>query len=247
MNILHSKKGYTLVELLAVLAVLMIVLTISLSVFTNLDKLANQRIDEGRIVIYNKAFEDFRYNDYSALSSAADTKVILTENGQAKVNQYLNLSSEDINALSNSGKGIYPQNLDECTAAIRVYCNITSLIPKPASGISYSYYYHIPSGKCYVKHSSEIDARDANDWINLNDEYAYLVSRYVLGDVNGDKILSLDDVAALQAYLAHHYTFNDPYLFRCCDANQDGDVNNRDVTVLARAISQGQSLSWKPR
>ena len=241
---LNKKSGYTLVELLAVLAVLMIVLTISLSVFRNLDRLANQRIDEGRIVIYNKAFEDFKFNDYSTLQATKDEKVILTDNDGVKINQYLNLSSEDINALSESGKGRYPKTLEECTAAIRAYCGTSSMIPTPALGMSYRYYYHIPSGKCFVKHISEIDASNQDDWINLNDDYAYLVAYYMLGDVSGDKTLDEKDVETLLSFINGGYSFNDPYLYRCCDTNRDGKVNNRDLMLLQTAIQNGTTLNW---
>ena len=243
MKKITSKKGYTLVELLAVIAVITIILALSLSAFVNLDRLSNSRVDQSRILIYNKAFEDFRFTDYSTLQSTIDKKVVVMQGGKVKVNQYLNLSTEDVEALSNSGKGNYPQTKRECVAVIRAYCGTNDILPFPALGFSYSYFYHVPEGKCYVKAVDEVSPYDS-DWVNLN-EYYTLVTGYLLGDLNNDKVVDNFDATILNQYIAGMYSFNDPYLYYCADINQDGVVNNEDINALRDAINNSTVLKWK--
>lgn len=236
MKTFFNKKGYTLVELLAVLAVLMIITALSLSVFTNLDRISNNRVDQSRILIYNKAFEDFRFTDYSTLQSTPDEQVVIMQGGKVKVNQYLNLSMEDVEALSGSGKGRYPQTKRECVAVIRAYCGTNNILPSPAVGMSYSYFYSISDGKCYVKPIDDPIASTSPLWINLN-EYYTLITGYLPGDLNNDKHYTAQDLSILQQKINGSYSFNDPYLSLCCDVNQDGATNNADLIMLQKIIS----------
>ena len=240
MDIFSSKKAYTLVELLAVVAITVIIAAFTFSVFAELNRVSDIRVDQSRIVIYNKAFEDFRFTDYSTLQSTAKDKVVIAQGGKVKINQYLNLSNEDVEALSNSGKGKYPQTKRECVAVIRAYCGTNEILPSPAAGISYSYYYHIPEGKCYVKTVDEIDPADT-DWINLN-EYYTLITQYMLGDVNGDSIINSDDVTAISQYAAGLYSFTDPYHFFCADINNDGQVNSTDSAMLSQYVNNPDTV-----
>ena len=244
MKSISYKKGYTLVELLAALAVLMVITALSLSVFTDLDRISDNRVDQSRILIYNKAFEDFRFTDYSTLQSTANESVVIMQGGKVKVNQYLNLTMEDVEALSNSGKGRYPQNKRECVAVIRAYCGTNNILPSPALGMSYSYFYHVPEGKCYVKAITDVSPSDP-EWINLN-EYYYLISTYVLGDVNGDKKIDNGDLGVLAQYLNGTHSFSDPYLYSASDVNQDGTVNSDDYDLL-RDVTNGSKKEpgWK--
>jgi prepilin-type N-terminal cleavage/methylation domain-containing protein len=235
MSVLLSKKGYTLIELLAVIAIIVIIASFTFSVFAELKRVSDNRVDQSRVVIYNKAFEDFRFTDYSTLQSTAKDKVIIAQGGKVKVNQYLNLSSEDVEALSNSGKGKYPQSKRECVAAIRAYCGTNDILPSPSVGPSYSYFYHIPEGKCYVKAVDEVDLHDT-EWVNLN-EYYILITNYILGDVNGDKTISSDDVDIIAQYVAGVYSFSDPYHFFCADLDNNGEVNSIDTSILAQYVS----------
>ena len=244
MKILLSKKGYTLIELLAVIAIIVIIASFTFSVFAELNKVSDNRVDQSRIVIYNKAFEDFRFTDYSTLQSTSKDKVIIAQGGKVKVNQYLNLSVEDVEALSNSGKGRYPQTKRECVAVIRAYCGTNDILPSPAVGVSYSYYYHIPEGKCYVKSVSDISPTDT-DWINLN-EYYTLITQYMLGDVNGDPNSSnqaIKDVTVITQYLSGSYSFADPYYYFCADIDGNGEVNASDINILAQYVSNPDSVS----
>lgn len=234
MNILSSKKGYTLVELLAVIAIIVIVASFTFSIFAELNKVSNNRVDQSRVVIYNKAFEDFRFADYSTLQSSGKDKVAVAEGGKVKINQYLNLSGQDIEALSNSGKGKYPQTHRECVAAIRAYCGTNDILPLPAAGYSFAYFYHIPEGKCYVKRVDEISASDT-DWINLS-EYYTLVTNYILGDVDGDKQLTSLDVKKIEDVANGLSNITDIYLYKCCDVNKDGNVTSVDAAVLRKYV-----------
>ena len=235
MKTILSKKGYTLVELLAVIAIIVIIAAFTFSVFAELNKVSDNRVDQSRVMIYNKAFEDFRFTDYSTLQSTSNDKVIIAQGGKVKVNQYLNLSVEDIEALSASGRGRYPTTKRECVAVIRAYCGTNEILPSPAVGLAYSYFYHIPEGKCYVKPIADIDPSDT-DWINLN-EYYTLITNYMLGDVTGDFLINSADVNAIIGYIGGSYSFADPYYYFCADIDGDGDVDNIDVSVLSQYVA----------
>lgn len=168
---LKNKRGYTLVELLVVIAIITIVASFSFVVFAELDRISDNRVDQSRIVIYNRAFEDFRFTDYSALTSVkTEENVIIIEGGSIKINQYFNLKDDDIEALSFSGRGRYPQNAEQCIAAIRAYCGTNEILQDPEAGMTYAYFYNITNGKCEVKSITDTDASNPN-WINLNDAY----------------------------------------------------------------------------
>ena len=168
---LKSKKGYTLLELLAVVGIIAIVATFSLAVFSELDKISNNRVDMNRVLIYNRAFEDFRFTDYTTLTSTkTENKVVIVEGGSIKINQYLNLEDVDVEALSYSGRGSYPQNAEQCIAAIRAYCGTNDILQDPAVGMSYTFVYNVSQGKCEVKAISDIDTSNP-DWIDLNAAY----------------------------------------------------------------------------
>ena len=246
MKFLSSKKGYTLVELLAVIAIITIVAAFSLTVFGELKRISDNRVDQSRIVVYNKAFEDFRFTDYSTLQSTPDEHVIIVEGGKIKINQYLNLSGQDIEALSNSGRGKYPQNKRECVAVIRAYCGTNEILPIPAAGVSYSYYYHIPEGKCYVKAITDVSETDT-DWINLN-EYYTLITQYLVGDANGDTNIDEEDIKTIKDIISgtiDKKTY-DPFLLESADTDRNGVVNRDDWERVEDYINTGNSnlLLW---
>ena len=246
MKLLCSKKGYTLIELLTVMAILIVVASFTFSVFFELNKISDNRVDQSRIVIYNKAFEDFRFTDYSTLQSTPDDHVVVVEGGKIKINQYFNLSGEDANALANSGKGRYPQTKRECVAVIRAYCGTNQILPFPAAGISYSYFYHVSEGKCYVKAISDVDPSDS-DWINLN-EYYTLITEYKLGDPNNDGIINDQDAEVVRKIINNPTdSTTDAYLLKCADVNQDGLYTMADYNLLTSLINEHktQELVWE--
>ena len=106
---MHRRKGVTLIELLCVLGTVAILCTISVPVMKQVDARSKDRADEALIMVYNQAMESYRFNDYSTLSLVSNKKVMFEENGRVKINAELNMDSDELAALANSGKGIYPE------------------------------------------------------------------------------------------------------------------------------------------
>lgn len=242
MKLLKTKKGYTLVELLAVIAIITIIATFTFSMFGELNRLSNARVDQSRITIYNKAFEDFRFTDYSTLQSVPKEKVTVVSNGKVKINQYLNLSPADINALSNSGRGRYPATFQECVATIRAYCGTNDILPAPAAGMSYSYFYNINQGKCYVYETDNPSVQGSN-WINLN-EYYHMITNYKLGDANGDGSVNINDVNYIKKLSVGLITEQDPYKLECADVNRDGNITVKDYELLQKHLAGQADINW---
>lgn len=170
-QLIKSKRGYTLVELLVVIAIMTIVASFSFVVFSELDNISKNRVDQSRVIIYNRAFDDFRFTDYSTLTSMkSDESVIIIEGGNIKINQYLNLKDEDIEALSHSGRGRYPETAEQCIAAIRAYCGTNDILQDPEAGMTYGYFYNVSTGKCEILSITDANASNPN-WINLNEAY----------------------------------------------------------------------------
>ena len=240
-NETSSKKGYTLIELLTVIGIFTIIASFTFATFFELNKLSNQRVDQSRITIYNKAFEDFRFTDYSALQSTAKEKVVLVEGGKVKINQYLNLGGHDLEALSKSGRGNFPQTKQECIAAIRAYCGTNDILPTPAAGMSYGYFYNKLEGICVLKAISDVPTT-SSDWIHL-DDYYYLITNFVRGDANGDGMFNNSDIAFLSAFINGTGSLTG-YHYNACDLNDDGLVNSADKTIAEKAISEGKVLFW---
>ncbi len=66
---------------------------------------------------------------------------------------------------------------------------------------------------------------------NLN----YIVAN-VPGDINGDKVLSMEDVVALQRYIASLTEFTDGQK-AIADVDSDGEISMQDVTYMQRKIA----------
>ena len=162
------KKGFTLIELLCVLGAMAILCTIAVPVMQQVDERSKERADQALVLVYNQAMESYRFNDYSTLSMVANKKVIFEENGRVKINAELNMDSDDIAALANSGKGIYPQSKEECIAIIKLYTGTESEIDYPSKGTLYDFYYNKNTGKVSVLKESDIPVGLRSEYINLS-------------------------------------------------------------------------------
>jgi len=162
------KKGFTLIELLCVLGAMAILCTIAVPVMQQVDERSKERADQALVLVYNQAMESYRFNDYSTLSLVANKKVIFEENGRVKINAELNMDSDDIVALANSGKGIYPQSKEECIAIIKLYTGTESEIDYPSKGTLYDFYYNKNTGKVSVLKESDIPVGLRSEYINLS-------------------------------------------------------------------------------
>ena len=165
---MHKRKGFTLIELLCVLGAMAILCTITIPVMQHVDEKSKDRADRALILIYNQAMESYRFNDYSALSRVTNKMVVFEDNGRVKINAELNMDSDDIAALSNSGKGIYPQTLEECIAIIKLYTGSEENIDYPAKGKTYDFYYNKNTGKVSVLREKDIPVGLRAQYINLS-------------------------------------------------------------------------------
>lgn len=161
-------KGFTLVELLAVLGILAILSTVSVPVFKRVDAQSKNKEDNALILIYNQAMESYRFNDYSTLSRVPNKRVTFEENNRVKINAELNMSGDEIAALANSGKGIYPQTKEECLAIIKLFTGSDSSVGIPAKGESYDFYYDKTSGTVSVLRENDIPVGYRSKYIVLS-------------------------------------------------------------------------------
>ena len=76
----------------------------------------------------------------------------------------------------------------------------------------------------------------ADQWMNFF--YGSAIPDYILGDVNGDGIVSINDVTALINYLMNQ-TGNINML--AADLNEDGSVSIQDVTLLINKLMSGNA------
>ncbi len=163
------KKGFTLVELLCVLGVLAILSTISVPLLKRADEYSLDKADNAMILVYTQAIESYRLNDYGALARVPNKRVTFEENGRVKINSELNMSSDEIDALSNSGKGLYPQTKAECLAVIKLYTGDSNAVTVPSKGSSYDFYYNRVTGEVTVLREQDIPAGIRSNYIALSE------------------------------------------------------------------------------
>lgn len=164
---MQKQKGYTLIELLCVLGTLAVLCTVSIPAIKAADERSKERTDKALILVYNQAMESYRFNDYSTLDRVSNKKVTFEENGRVKMNAELNMDSDDIAALSNSGKGIYPQTKEECLAMIKLYTGSEFEIDYPSKGASYDFYYNKSTGVVSVLREADIAVGMRSQYISL--------------------------------------------------------------------------------
>lgn len=165
---MDKQKGFTLIELLCVLGTIAILCTVSVPVMQQVDAKSKDRADEALIMVYNQAMESYRFSDYSTLSNVANKKVLFEENGRVKINAELNMDSDELLCLSNSGKGLYPATKEECLAIIKLYTGTQSEIEYPSKGVQYDFFYNKTTGKVSVLRESDIPVGMRSQYINLS-------------------------------------------------------------------------------
>lgn len=163
-------RGFTLIELLCVLATLAILSSVSVPVLKKVDAQSKDKADNALILIYNQAMDSYRFNDYSTLSLISNKRVTFEKNGRVKINTELNMNSDEIAALANSGRGIYPQTKEECLAMIKLYTGTDSAVGIPSKGESYDFYYNISTGKVSVLREADIPVGQRSGFIPLSEE-----------------------------------------------------------------------------
>ena len=63
-----------------------------------------------------------------------------------------------------------------------------------------------------------------------------LTRELIMGDLNGDNLVTIEDVTIMQRALAEFIALN-PVQLECADFNRDGVVNIRDVTAMQRFLA----------
>lgn len=164
------RRGFTLIELLCVLGALAVLSTISVPVLKSSDQKSKERQDNAMILIYNQAFESFRWNDYSTLALTETKNVTFEENGRVKISSSLNMDSDEVAALASSGRGSYPQTREECIAMIKLYTGTDEEPGYPAEGTNYDFFYSINTGKVIVAREQDILPGLRGSYIRLSGE-----------------------------------------------------------------------------
>ena len=69
-------------------------------------------------------------------------------------------------------------------------------------------------------------------------EYTFDATKdYMLGDVNLDGVVTIDDATLVQKYLAGISELDDPLQFLAADVNSSGDVTIDDTTLIQKYIA----------
>ena len=136
-------KGFTLVELLIVLAIIAIMAAMSIPAIDSVRKGIDSRSDSVTAEIYQQAIATFSYTDYSAMLLYKNNGVTADSgkyiNGSLQYSGVVQLTDAEINALNGAGRGKTPTTVQQVKAVIKVVTGEEAEKPKKTG---YSFYYN---------------------------------------------------------------------------------------------------------
>ena len=102
-----------------------------------------------------------------------------------------------------------------------------------------------PNGKVYHVENdgtfTDMNAKYENGFLVFETDhftvYIITISDIVIGDVDGDGVVNINDATMIQKYLAELVTFTHEQL-KAADTNGDGDVNINDATQIQKYIAE---------
>ena len=102
-----------------------------------------------------------------------------------------------------------------------------------------------PYAQSYIVQDGEV-ADNADELAEATAMAAVLAPEFIIGDVNNDGVVTIDDATVIQRFLAEYLDENDNPLIDVTDAtavmiadtNRDGKISIRDVTEIQRFLAE---------
>ena len=144
------------------------------------------------------------------------------------------IQRETFRGCTSLESAVIPDSVTEIGILAFANCpNLTYLeIDKRVTNIADSAFYNDPNLCLGVWYDSAAYRYALNENINY-----ILLDGAKLGDANGDDNININDVTAIQRYLAELETLEGIYL-HAADANQDGTVDIADATVIQMYLAE---------
>ena len=136
-----KNRGFTLVEMLLVLLLMSLMAAIAIPSVKTAFANREEKRDMQTVEEYSRAVKNYAITDYTAVVIYKNNDLI--EDGQKIDNKIVyskieGLTNNEIIALNNAGKGVYPKTRDAVTASIKIY----GLEIKHPERLGYSFYYN---------------------------------------------------------------------------------------------------------
>jgi len=228
-GIMKNKKGFTLVELLAVITILAIIALIAVPIITNIisssRKSANERSAEIYVDSVNKAIVALQ----SATSSLNTNKIV--PDGEYTIMSNGNLCNE-LNGTTCAGTEIevdVDKTIPTGTVVIKnsrvVASNGTSETVLVINNETIKY---DSDGKLKIDENIEIEDDDENNTEEPEPE----TPKVLVGDLNSDGVIDSSDSSVLAKHIASSGEYNSSM-----DLNCDGKIDQLDLNAIARLIN----------
>lgn len=144
------KKGFTLVEMLVVLAVLSIIAIIAVPSIKKVQDDRAVKTDSQTAFMYEKALNAYKTEDYSSAVIYINNDINEDSGkiigGKATYSDISDLTSAEVEALSKSGKGLYPKTQAGVTGSIKMY----GLEIKNPEQNGYAFYFNKNTGEVEI-------------------------------------------------------------------------------------------------